>query len=155
METGGRAIGVLLPAVQRKRPSDTSSLPCRGRGGEERWPGIRCLFSMFSPFTGGAASTSFGAFVGGSALPLLLVSSWRCSDDTDTSWVSTKFPNGPLRSADGRTKEVPCHASTQPQCAYNCLQYLLVDLNYTFYPMGGTQSADAIREARLPSRGRR
>ena len=42
--------------------------------------------------------------VGGSTLPLVVVASWRFRVDTDRSWVATKSPTVPLRSADGRTK---------------------------------------------------
>jgi len=90
--------------------------------------------------------------VGGSALSLFLVTSWRFRGDTDTSWVATKSPKGPLRSADGRTKEAPCHTTTQPHCAFVCLPYLLVGLNFICHLMGGTKLADAIREARRIAR---
>jgi len=83
------------------------------------------------------------------------VTSWQFGGDTDTSWVATKSPKGPLRSADGRSKEAPCHTTTQPHCAFVCLQSVLVDLNIFVILMGGTNSADAIREARRASRDRR
>jgi len=100
-------------------------------------------------------SVSRTEIVGGSALSLFLVTSWRFRGDTDTSWVTTKSPNVPIQIADGRTKEVPCHTTTQPHCAIVCLPYLLVGLNFSCHLMGGTKSADAIREARRASRDRR
>jgi len=88
--------------------------------------------------------------VGGFALPLFLVTSWRFRSDTDTSWVATTSPKGPLRSAKGRTKGARCHTTTQPHCAFICLPYLFGDVNFICHLMGGTKSADAIRESRHP-----
>ena len=61
--------------------------------------------------------------VGGSALSLISVTSWRFRGDTDASWVTTKSLKGPLRIADGRTKEALYHTTTQPHCALVCLPY--------------------------------
>jgi len=93
--------------------------------------------------------------VGGSDLLHFLATCWRFPGDTDTSWDAKQSPKGPLPIADGCTNKAPCHTITQPHCAFVCLPYYFVDLDFICHLMGGTKSTDAIREARRPSRDRR